>query len=150
VRYVKPHGALYNVAASSPEVAAAVVEAVRLVDPTFPVLGLAGSQLVTQAGQAGVLSVAEAFADRAYTPEGLLVSRRQPGSVLHDPAVIAARCVRLVTTGTVEAVDGSTVTVFAQSLCVHGDTPGAVAIAQQVRSALLDAGVTLAPFTGGE
>jgi UPF0271 protein len=92
--------------------------------------------------------VPEAFADRAYTPEGHLVSRRMPGAVLHDPQAIAARCVEMARTGKVRAVDGSLVDVRARSLCVHGDTPGAVEIARQVRAALLDAGVALRPFAG--
>jgi UPF0271 protein len=147
VTYVKPHGALYNDAASNPVTAAAVAEAIALFDPTLPLVGLAGSELLAAAGGAGLPGVAEAFADRAYTAQGLLVSRREEGAVLHDPAVIAARCVRLVTEGTVEAIDGSSVPVAAQSICVHGDTEGAVAIAVAVREALEGAGVEIAPFT---
>jgi UPF0271 protein len=146
VRYVKPHGALYNQAASSPKTAAAVVEAVRLYDPSLPVLGLAGSELLAEAQRAGLAGVAEAFADRAYTPEGLLVSRRLPGAVLHEPAQIAKRCLQLAGEGTVQAVDGSTVAVSARSICVHGDTPGAVEIARAVRGALLEGGIELQPF----
>jgi len=146
VRYVKPHGALYNVAATSAEQAGAVVEAVRLYDPSLPVLGLPGSELLRQAQAAGLVAVPEAFADRAYTPDGLLVSRRLPGAVLHDPALIAARCQRLAVEGTLDAVDGTPVAVAARSICVHGDTPGAVAIAKQVRHGLLDAGVELRAF----
>lgn len=149
VRYVKPHGALYNVAASSAEQASAVVEAVRRYDPALPVVGLAGSELIQQASAAGLAAVPEAFADRAYSPGGRLVSRRLPGAVLHDAAGIAARCVQMVTDGTVHAVDGSVLDIAARSICVHGDTPGAVAIAQQVRRALVDAGAVLRPFAGG-
>src|SRR5690349_19686111 len=148
VRYVKPHGALYNTIVTDAEQAAAVVEAVSRFDPSLPVLGLPGSQWLRQAAAAGLTVVAEAFADRAYTPEGHLVSRRLPGAVLHDPDVIAARCVELASTGTVQAVDGSVVDVPARSLCIHGDTPGAVEIARRVRAALLDAGVVLRPFAG--
>ena len=148
VRYVKPHGALYNVAAVDAQQAGAVVEAVRLYDPTLPVLGLPGSELLRAADAAGLPTVPEAFADRAYTPQGRLVSRREPGAVLHDPERIAARCVELARTGTVAAADGSPVDVPARSVCVHGDTPGAVAIARRVRAALAEAGVELAPFTG--
>jgi UPF0271 protein len=148
VRYVKPHGALYNTIVTDAEQAAAVVEAVSLYDRTLPVLGLPGSQWLRQAAAAGLTVVPEAFADRAYTPEGHLVSRRQPGAVLHDPDVIAARCVELARGGTIRALDGSRVEVPARSLCIHGDTPGAVEIARRVRAALLDAGVVLSPFAG--
>ena len=146
VRYVKPHGALYNTIVTDAGQAAAVVEAVRLYDASLPVLGLPGSEWLRQAEAAGLAAVPEAFADRAYTPEGHLVSRRLPGAVLHDPEVIAERCVRLARTGKVVAVDGSVVDMPARSLCVHGDTPGAVAIARRVRAALVSAGVTLGPF----
>jgi UPF0271 protein len=146
VRYVKPHGALYNTVVTHTGQAAAVVEAVRLYDRTLPLLGLPGSQLLRTAAEVGLVAVPEAFADRAYTPEGHLVSRRLPGAVLHDPEVIAARCVDMACWGKVTAIDGSAVTVDAASLCVHGDTAGAVAIARRVRAALADAGVTLRPF----
>jgi 5-oxoprolinase (ATP-hydrolysing) subunit A len=145
--YVKPHGALYNDAASSEQTAAAVVEAVALYDPALPVLGLAGSVLLAQAEARGLVAVPEAFADRAYTSDGLLVSRREPGSVLHDVEAVAARCVELATRGVVATVDGSTLEVRASSICVHGDTPGAVEMARAVKQALHDAGVELRRFT---
>jgi UPF0271 protein len=146
VRYVKPHGALYNTIVTDAEQAAAIVDAVRRYDPALPVLGLPGSEWLRQAAAAGLTAVPEAFADRAYTPEGRLVSRRQPGAVLHDPDLIAARCVEMARTGKLRAVDGSLVQVRARSLCVHGDTPGAVEIARRVRAALLEVGVVLRPF----
>jgi UPF0271 protein len=110
------------------------------------VLGLPGSVWLRCAQEAGLSPVGEAFADRAYTPEGALVSRREPGAVLHDADAIAERCVRLATAGEVPDVHGDPVAVRAASICVHGDTPGAVAIARRVREALERAGVTLAPF----
>jgi 5-oxoprolinase (ATP-hydrolysing) subunit A len=146
VRYVKPHGALYNTIVNDGEQAAAVVEAVRRYDPALPVLGLPGSEWLRRAADAGLTAVPEAFADRAYTPDGRLVSRREPGAVLHDPDLIAARCVEMARSGTVRTVDGSLVPVRARSLCVHGDTPGAVEIARRVRAALLADGVVLRPF----
>jgi 5-oxoprolinase (ATP-hydrolysing) subunit A len=146
VRYVKPHGALYNTIVTDAEQAAAIVDAVRRYDPALPVLGLPGSEWLRQAAGAGLTAVPEAFADRAYTPEGRLVSRRQPGAVLHDPDLIAARCVEMARTGKLRAVDGSLVQVRARSLCVHGDTAGAVEIARRVRAALLEVGVVLRPF----
>ena len=146
VRYVKPHGALYNAIVHDEEQAAAVVAAVRAYDPDLPLLGLPGSAVLRLAGEAGLTTVREAFADRAYTPDATLVPRRQPDAVLHDPQQVAERVVRLVTTGEVAAVDGSIVSVEAATVCVHGDSPGAVAMARAVREALGRAGVTVAPF----
>ncbi|HEX2156770.1 MAG TPA: 5-oxoprolinase subunit PxpA [Actinomycetes bacterium] len=146
VRYVKPHGALYNRIARDPVQAAAVVEAVRRYDPALPLLTLPGSAAMDAARAAGIPVVGEGFADRAYTAEGRLVSRREPGAVLHDPQLVAARAVRMATEHRVESVDGSQVEVDVRSLCVHGDTPGAVDLARRVRAALEEAGVTLEPF----
>ena len=146
VRYVKPHGALYNTIVTHAEQAAAVVAAVVAYDRSLPVLGLPGSQWLQLAAEAGLQVVAEAFADRAYTPQGRLVSRREPGAVLSDPQAVAARCVRMVLDETVLAVDGSPVALHPDSICVHGDTPGAVRMAGAVRDALLAAGIGLRPF----
>jgi len=148
VRYVKPHGALYNAIVDDAKQAAAVVDAVVAYDRTLPVLGLPGSEWLRRAAAAGLTTVPEFFADRAYTPGGRLVSRRQPGAVLHDPAAVARRCASWLRTGTVTAVDGSTVPVEARSVCVHGDTPGAVEMARLVASRLAEAGATLTPFAG--
>ena len=147
VSYVKPHGALYNAIVTHAEQAAAVVEAVRTYDANLPVLGLPGSEWLRQAEAAGLRPVREAFADRAYTPEGTLVSRRLPGAVIHDPDEVTDRVVRMATEGAVTAVDGSVVAIAPESICVHGDTPGAVDIARRVRDALARAEVRLAPFT---
>lgn len=147
VAYVKPHGALYNTVVHHEVQAAAVVRAVADHDRSLPLLGLPGSQLLRQAEDAGLTAVPEAFPDRAYTPEGALAPRSQPGAVLDDPATIAARAVRLATRHEVEAIDGSVVTVVARSLCLHGDSPGAVAAARATRAALEDAGVELRAFT---
>ncbi|MDR7254796.1 UPF0271 protein [Nocardioides sp. BE266] len=149
VRYVKPHGALYNTIVHHETQAAAVVDAVRRYDPALPVLGLPGSRFLALAEEAGLTTVAEAFADRAYTPEGTLVSRREEGAVLHDVDEVADRCVRMATDGQVEAVDGTVVAVRPASLCVHGDSPGAVAMAARVREALEQAGVRISSFAGG-
>jgi UPF0271 protein len=146
VSYVKPHGALYNAIVSHAEQASAVVEAVKLYDPALPVLGLPGSEWLRQAEAAGLTALSEAFADRAYTPEGTLVPRRLPGAVVADPDEVVRRAVRMATEGTVTATDGSTIKVDPHSLCVHGDTPGAVDIARRVRDALAEARVTLKPF----
>ncbi len=146
VRYVKPHGALYNAIVQHEEQAAAVVAAVVDLDRTLPVLGLPGSQWLRLAGEAGLTTVHEAFADRAYTPQGTLVSRRLPGAVLHDQQEIAARCVAMATGGPVTDVEGGTLSLQPQSICVHGDTAGAVGIARAVRAALGGAGVEIAAF----
>ncbi|WP_277212108.1 LamB/YcsF family protein [Isoptericola croceus] len=148
VRYVKPHGALYNTAATDARVAEDVAAAVAAVDPTLVVLGLPGSVALDAAADAGLATAAEAFADRAYTTAGTLVPRGEPGAVLDDAQVVADRVLRLVTSGLVTAVDGTDVAVHADSVCVHGDTPGAVAMAERVRSVLADAGVRLRPFVG--
>lgn len=146
VSYVKPHGALYNTCVTDPAQAEAVVRAIGLYDGDLAVLGLPGSELLRAAEAAGLTTVAEAFADRSYDSAGHLVSRRLEGAVLSDPRVVAARCVRLVTHGVVAAVDGTQVPISAASLCLHGDTPGAVRLAQRVRDALAEAGIELAPF----
>jgi len=145
VSYVKPHGALYNAAVHHDAQAAAVVAGVAAFGD-LPVLGLPGSRLLARAAERGLRAVPEAFADRAYAPDGTLVPRREPGALLHDPAAAAARSVRLATEGEVTAVDGSPVRVAAESLCVHGDTPGAVAIAAAVRTALVEAGLEVRAF----
>lgn len=148
VRYVKPHGALYNTVVTDTGQAAAVVEAVRRHDPGLSVLGLPGSELLRLAEVAGLRTVAEAFADRAYTADGRLVPRREPGAVLHDVEAIVDRCLRLATEREVDSIDGRTVAVPAESICVHGDTPQAVDIARRVRHALTEAGVRVTSFIG--
>lgn len=149
VSYVKPHGALYNAIVRHEEQAAAVVRAVALFDPDLAVLGLPGSRFLELAEEAGLRVVREVFADRAYTPEGTLVPRSQPGAVLEDPERIARRCVAVARGEGVEALDGSRVEVHGESICVHGDSPGAVEVAQRVRQELDRAGVTLRSFTTG-
>ncbi|WUK77069.1 LamB/YcsF family protein [Kribbella sp. NBC_00359] len=146
VRYVKPHGALYNTIGSHEEQAAAVVSAVADYDKTLPVLGLPGSAWLRLARDAGLTVVHEAFADRAYTAEGTLVSRRLDGSVLHDADEIAARCTAMATGRPIQDNAGGSLTLSPASICVHGDTPGAVDIARRVRAAVEGAGVTLRPF----
>jgi UPF0271 protein len=146
VRYVKPHGALYNTAADELEQAVAIAAAIAAVDPALALLGLPDSQLQVAAAAHGLTFVAEAFADRGYLATGRLVPRGEDGALLTDPDAVAARAVEFATGGTVRAVDGSVVAVAPQSLCVHGDTPGAVVIARAVHTALSAAGVDVAPF----
>lgn len=148
VRYVKPHGALYNTIAHDRRQATDVITAMRAIDPSLVLVALAGSPLIDWARDAGLTVVAEAFADRGYTPEGTLVSRRDPGAVLHDVDQIAARMLMLVREGVVEAVDGSPVRIAADSICVHGDSPGAVAIARHLRERFEQEGVRIFSFAG--
>jgi UPF0271 protein len=152
VRYVKPHGALYNAVVRHEAQAAAVAEAVAAyagaTGEPLAVLGLPGSALLAAAAERGLRPVAEAFADRAYTPDGTLVPRSQPDAVLADPGTVAARAVRMAVAGEVVAADGTVVPVAAESICLHGDTPGAVGLARAVREALRGNGVTVEPFVG--
>ena len=146
VRYVKPHGALYNTIAHHEAHAQAVVDAVTAFGGDLPLLLLPGSVALEKAERAGLRGVAEAFADRGYTPDGRLVSRREPGAVLHDAAQVTERMVRLCEDGTLTAADGSTVRLHAESICVHGDTPGSAAMAAEVRAGLERAGITVRSF----
>jgi UPF0271 protein len=126
--------------------ARAVVDAVVAVDPGLPIIGLPGSALLRIAAESGLRAVPEAFADRGYTREGILVARSDPGALLHDPHEVAGRVLRMVTEGVVEAVDGSAVTLRPESVCVHGDSPGAVQMARAVRQVLQSAGVVVRAF----
>jgi 5-oxoprolinase (ATP-hydrolysing) subunit A len=146
VSYVKPHGALYNTIVTNREQAGAVAQAVQMVDAGLPVLGLANSVFFEEAQQRGLRVVPEAFADRAYQPDGRLVSRREPDAVLHDPVTIAERVLAMVTTGRAAAVDGSDIAIQVESVCVHGDSPGAVQIASAVRDRLTAEGIDLKAF----
>lgn len=150
VSYVKPHGALYNSVVTHRGQAHAVAAAVHAVDPSLPVLGLAGSVFFGAAEELGLRTVPEAFADRAYRPDGQLVSRRERSAVLHDVDQIADRVISMVRRGRVDAVDGSTIPITVESVCVHGDSPGAVQIATAVRRRLLAEGVTPASFIAEE
>ena len=149
VRYVKPHGALYNTIAHDRRQALAVIEAIRAVDRDLILVALAGSDLIELARNEGLQCIAEAFADRAYTPQGTLVSRREPGAVLHDPKQVAERMLRLVEEGTVEAIDGTRTHIQADSICVHGDSPAAVDMARELRRVLEQANLPLRAFAGG-
>lgn len=146
VSYVKPHGALYNTIVTDQAQARAVAAAVHAVDPALPVLGLAGSAFFTAAADLGLRTVPEAFADRAYRSDGRLVSRREPGAVLHDVSAIADRVSEMVGSARVQAIDGSIIPISVESVCVHGDSPGAVQIAAAVRDRLLTDGTTLEAF----
>ncbi|MEU8981581.1 LamB/YcsF family protein [Streptomyces sp. NPDC058251] len=146
VSYVKPHGALYNRVVHDEEQAGAVVEGVRLADATLPVLGLPSSRFLKLAERAGLPTVTEAFADRAYTEEGTLVPRARSGAVITDADTVVERSVRLARFGTVTSCSGERIPVRARSLCLHGDTPGAVELARRVRAGLESSGVLVAAF----
>ncbi len=146
VKYVKPHGALYNTIVHHEVHAQAVVDAVHAFSPGLPLLLLPDSIAQAKADARGLRVLSEAFADRAYNPDGTLVSRREAGAVLHDPATITENMVRLACEGKIIARDGSVLNVTADSICVHGDTPGAVAMAAAVRAGLEAAGVTVRSF----
>ncbi len=150
VTYVKPHGALYNTIAGDPVQAAAVIQAILRIDPQLKLVCLANSKLLGWARDAGPSCVSEAFADRAYTAQGTLVSRSHPGAVLHDVELITERMLRLVRDGVIEAEDGSLIELEADSICVHGDSPGAVNIAHALKQRLLEAGVNIRAFTRGQ
>lgn len=147
VTYVKPHGALYNAIVHHRRQARAVVAAVVAYDSSLPVLGLPGSVFLEEAREAGLDVVAEAFADRAYTAEGTLVPRTESGAVLHDPTLVAERVRRMVVDGELDAVDGSTLKITAESVCVHGDSPAAVDMAAAIRALLESSDVEITPFT---
>lgn len=144
VSYLKPHGALYNRIAVDRDLADVVAETARGL--TLPVLGLPGSAIAAACAAVGVRFVREAFVDRGYLADGTLAPRSLSGALITDPGVVAERAVRLVNEGIVDAIDGTTVPVQVDSLCVHGDTPGAVRLAQAVRTALDDAGIVIAAF----
>ena len=151
VRYLKPHGALYNRIFRDAEQAAGVVDAVLRYaelarEEPLPVLGLPGSVVLDHASAAGVRAVAEAFADRGYRPDGTLVPRGEPGAVLSDPDQVAARVVAMASGQEITAAGGAHVVIDAASVCVHGDTPGALDLARRVRGDLEAAGVEVAPF----
>jgi UPF0271 protein len=146
LRYVKPHGALYNRVARDPEAATALVEAVRAIDPALLLLGLDGSIMLRAAETAGLGGIREAFVDRAYLPDGSLLPRNEPGAVLHDPDLVAERALRMVVEHHVVAIDGTRHLLRPQSLCTHGDGVNAVALVRAVRQRLEDAGITIAAF----
>jgi 5-oxoprolinase (ATP-hydrolysing) subunit A len=143
LQHVKPHGALFNMAARDRELAGAIARATAAFSPSLILFGLPGSELLKAGRAAGLRVAAEVFADRAYEPDGTLVSRRKPGAILQDADIVVARGVRMATAGTVVAVDGSVVTLPAETICVHSDTPGADVLAAKLRAALDAAGIAV-------
>lgn len=147
VSYIKPHGALYNTIANDKRQAMAVINAISQIDANLILVALAGSPLIDWAKQQGLHVVAEAFADRSYHVDGTLVSRKETGAVLHDPELVAERMLQLVRDGGVTSIEGEFVTIEADSICVHGDSEGALAMAQKVREKLQQNGITITSFT---
>lgn len=147
VSYVKPHGALYNTIANDKRQAMAVINAISQIDANLILVALAGSPLIGWAKHQGLHVVAEAFADRSYHVDGTLVSRKETGAVLHDPELVAERMLQLVRDGGVTSIEGEFVTIEADSICVHGDSEGALAMAQKVREKLQQNGITITSFT---
>jgi len=146
LRYVKPHGALSNLAAENRAVADAIADAVAAQPGGLALLAISGTAMEHAGHAAGLPTYAEIFADRAYLPNGQLVPRSQPGAVIHDAGAAAARLLRFLDSGRMEVIGGDPIPLVAQSICVHGDSPGALQMATQVRAALVAAGVTVAPF----
>jgi len=146
LQHVKAHGALYTMAAKNPALADAIARAVAAVDRSLILLGLPGSELLRAGVRAGLHVAGEAFADRAYEPDGSLVSRAKPGAVIHDPEAVVARVLRMAREGVVQAVDGSLVRLDARTVCTHGDTPGAHELVRRLREALEAAGVHVSPL----
>ena len=146
IQHVKPHGALFNMAVRNAELSAAIARAVAAFDKTLILFGLPGSEILNAGRAAGLRVAAEVFADRAYEPDGLLASRRKPGAVIHDPDLVVARAVRMAKERSVVAIDGSVVPLEADTICVHGDTPGSDDLAARIRAGLEAAGIAVRPI----
>ncbi len=144
--HVKPHGALANLAADDAGVARAIARAVRAVSSDLAVLAISGTAMEPAARDAGLQVFSEVFADRAYRPDGRLVPRTAPGAVIHDPQVVTARMLAFLASGRMPVEGGGTIALAAQSICLHGDTPGAVQLARSLRAAVVAAGIAVAPF----
>jgi len=147
MRHVKPHGALYNMAAADPALADAIACAVQRVDPALILYGLAGSELIRAAARIGLRAAAEAFADRAYRPDGTLAPRSQSGAVIADAAQAAQQAVRIAQTQSVTAIDGRDIAIAADTLCIHGDTPDALEFASRIRQELERSGIDIRPVS---
>lgn len=145
LQHVKPHGALYNMAVRDSALANAIARATAAVDPTLILFGLPGSQLIGAGRRAGLRTAREGFADRAYQPDGTLAPRHLPGAVVEDPEMVVRRAISMARERMVTAIDGSRISLEVETICVHGDTPGAALLASRVRDALTHSGVTILP-----
>jgi UPF0271 protein len=146
LQHVKPHGQLYNLAAKDEDMARAICEAILALDKNLILVALSGSGMAEIASNSGLKVAREAFADRAYHRDGSLVSRKKEGSVIHDPQRVAERVVRMVKEGKVQSIEGDLIDLEVDSICVHGDTPGAVQLAETVRKHLEKAGISVLPM----
>ncbi|MFT8425792.1 MAG: 5-oxoprolinase subunit PxpA [Liquorilactobacillus sp.] len=146
LHHVKPHGALYNLAASNHQLAVAICRGIQQVDPQLPLYGLAGSELIKAAAEVDLPVAQEVFGDRNYLPDGRLVPRSQSDAVITDPNLIAQRVVQMVKKRTITTIDGSEIKIDPDTVCVHGDNQQALAIVKQLRQTLTQAGIDLQPF----
>lgn len=144
LQHVKPHGALYNMAAKDAKLAKAIAEAIAAVNEELILVGLAGSEMIKAGQQAGLRVASEVFADRGYNRDGTLIARGQPGAMIHDPEEAAIRVIQMVADGTITTADGQEIAICADTVCLHGDSPGAVEMAQTIRIRLEEAGIKIA------
>jgi UPF0271 protein len=147
LQHVKPHGALYNMAVKDEKLAAAIAEAIAAVNPELIFVGLAGSQMIKAGQQVGLRVANEVFADRGYNSDGTLIMRGQPGAMIYDPEEAAARVIKMVAEGTITAADGQEIAICADTVCLHGDSPGAVEMARTIRMRLEEAGIQISPLS---
>ena len=147
MQHVKPHGAMYNMAAKDESLAKAICEAIYAYDKDLILMGLANSQMITQAKAMGLKAAAEVFADRAYEEDGTLVARTKPGAMIHDEEEAVARVVRMIKEGKVTAITGKDIDITADSVCVHGDSQQALAFVQKLRDAFAAEGIAIVPLT---
>ncbi len=146
MQHVKPHGALYNMAAKDPALAEAICRGIYEYDPSLILLGLAGSEMLRQAKKIGLPAACEVFADRAYEDDGSLVSRSKPGAMIHDETEAVSRVVGMIKNGTVKSINGKTIELCPDSVCVHGDSEKALLFVQKIRDALVSEGIEIAPL----
>jgi UPF0271 protein len=146
VAYVKAHGALGNLACDDRDIAGAIARATAAVDRTLPVLAISGTVLEDVAGEMGLSVFSEVFADRGYQPDGRLVSRQHPGALLKDESIVTARMIEFIRSGVMPTIGAAPIPLQAHSICVHGDSPGAVQLARHLREALLEEGIAIRPF----
>lgn len=143
MRHVKPHGALYNMAAADFELSMIIARAVKELDSSLVLVGLSGSQLIRAARETGIACASEVFADRAYNDDGTLVSREMPGSVLHDAEIMIQRVIRMITQKSVETLSGKTITIEADTVCIHGDNESAPEFVKRLAAALRAEGIEM-------
>ena len=146
LQHVKPHGALYNMGSVNEQLAIAVAEGIREVDPNIILVGLAGSAWIKAGEEVNLKVASEVFTDRAFSPDGTLVPRSQPGAVIHDIEAVIARSLKIITEEKVTAINGAEIPIKADTICLHGDTPGAVALAQRIRQGIEAAGISVFPM----